>query len=167
MDYEKDILIDEANLDLDWLEQPALMMKYSRIAAQAKYDEDITAEKLKVLEAELDKQIRDDFVDQGVKVTEKVVQTAIITHEDYQDAVKKLTTARYETTMARAAVQAFEHKKAALENLVKLNGQQYFAAPLVVKELTEKKQQRETRRLEANKSVKIKRHKSHGKEEKE
>ena len=34
MNYEKEILIDESALDVEWLEQPRLMMRYTRHAAE-------------------------------------------------------------------------------------------------------------------------------------
>lgn len=157
MDYEKDIKIDESNLDLDWLEQPVLMMQYSRRAAAAKIEEDLANENLKVVEAELDKKIREDFADTGVKITEKVVQAAILTHLEHKTATQAVIDARYNTSIAKAAVQAFEHKKSALENLVRLHGQQYFAGPSVPQDLVEKKNLRDVERKEINKKVKIKR----------
>lgn len=137
MDYEKDMKIDPNALDVEWLEQPNLMMKYGRIAAQTKVDMDMAKEKLEVVKAELDKDIRLNPEKYDIaKLTESVVTNTIILQPEYKEASEVYIKASYEFNMARYAVQAISDRKDALENLVKLHGMQYFAGPSVPRDLS-------------------------------
>ena len=137
MDYEKDVNIDPNSLDVEWLEQPNLMLKYGRIAAQTKLDMDKAKEKLEVVKAELDKDIRLNPEKYDIaKLTESVVANTILLQPEYKEASEAYIEATYEFNMARYAVQAISDRKDALENLVKLHGMQYFAGPSVPRDLS-------------------------------
>ena len=155
MNYEKDIQIDETSLDLEWLSQAPLMMKYTRHAAMTKQLADVQKEKLDFIKAELDKEIRlepEKF--DIIKITESVVLNSIIIHPRYTDENKKYIETRFEAEVARGAVAAIEQRKTALENLVKLHGQQYFAGPKVPRDLS---WEREERQKQSDKRIKMKR----------
>ncbi len=137
MYYEKDVNIDPNSLDVEWLEQPNLMLKYGRIAAQTKLDMDKAKEKLEVVKAELDKDIRLNPEKYDIaKLTESVVASTILLQPEYKEASEAYIEATYEFNMARYAVQAISDRKDALENLVKLHGMQYFAGPSVPRDLS-------------------------------
>ena len=55
---------------------------------------------------------------------------------NYKEASQELIDTKYKAEMVRAAVSAIEHRKDALENLVRLYGQQYFAGPKVPRDLS-------------------------------
>lgn len=137
MDYEKDVNIDPNSLDVEWLEQPNMMLKYGRIAAQTKLDMDKAKEKLEVVKAELDKDIRLNPEKYDIaKLTESVVASTILLQPEYKEASEAYIEATYEFNMARYAVQAISDRKDALENLVKLHGMLYFAGPSVPRDLS-------------------------------
>lgn len=143
MNYEQDVRIDETALDVEWLEQPSLMMKYARVAIEARKKLDQAKEVLDVAKAELDKQIRTKPEDYGIdKITESVVQNTILLQDEYKTANADIIEAKYQTDMANAAVRAVEARKDALENLVRLFGQSYFAGPKMPRDLTHEAQQR-------------------------
>ncbi len=73
--------------------------------------------------------------------------------------------AQYEYQMAQGAVQAVEQRKSALENLVKLYGQGYFAGPKTPRDISSEvlKDQKNKR---VNSNVKIKRRKNEQEKEK-
>ena len=136
MNYEKDLYIDETNLDIEWLDQSMLFMKYAKHSAETQRDFDDVKQKLDVLKAELDKEIRENPSDFGIeKVTEGAIQSAILTTPRYQAMYEALLDTKFENDMAKNAVQAFNQRKEALENLVKLNGQQYFSGPKVPRDI--------------------------------
>ncbi len=148
MNYENDIKIDHDALDLEWLEQPNLMMRYSKYQAQCALELDKAKERLEVTKADIDKQIRanPEKFDIG-KITETVVSNTIITQPAYEAALKEMLDAKYEFDIARAAVNAIHGRKDALENLVRLHGMQYFAGPKMPRDLNkelERKQQQKT-----------------------
>jgi DNA polymerase II large subunit len=143
MNYENDIRIDETALDVEWLEQPSLMMKYAQISASARKTLDEAKEELEFVRAELDKAIRSNPDRYDIdKITEAVVIATITIHKDYQKASSALINAKYENDMAYGAVKAIDARKDALENLVRLHGQQYFAGPKVPRDLSFEAQQK-------------------------
>jgi hypothetical protein len=137
MNYEKDIEIDENSLDIEWLNQPSLMLKYTRHSARMRMELDLAKQNLDIAKAESDKAIRGNPEKYGIeKVTEAVIANAILIHPKYQQAYTDYLTAKFEVDMAQGAVGAFEQRKSALENLVRLHGQQYFAGPKIPRDLT-------------------------------
>lgn len=159
LNYEQDMYIDPEGLDICILEQPTLMMKYSRILAQAEKISDQAKEKLDQVTAELDNKIRTKPGRFGVeKVTEGAVKAVILTRPRYQESNAELMEAKYNAKVIQGAVKAIEQRKSALENLVKLHGQQYFAGPSIPRDLSKEwiKAQEEKN---FNAKIKIKRRK--------
>lgn len=138
IDYERDIQIDETALDVEWLQQPHLMLRYSQHAVEMRKKLDLAKEKLDLVRAELDSEIRKDPEKFGIaKLTESAIQAAILQNPRYIEANRELIDAKYEADIARSAVEAFQQRKDALENLVRLFGMQYFAGPSVPRDLHE------------------------------
>jgi len=136
MAYEQDMRIDENGLDVEWLRQPRLMMKYSEIAAQARTQLDRAKEGLDMCKAELARDIRSSPDTYGLaKITDSAVESTILNQPEYKEAMEIFIQAKYEVEMAMAAVKSIEQKKGALENLVRLFGLQYFAGPAVPRDL--------------------------------
>ena len=155
MDYENDIRIDESSLDAEWLDQPSLMFKYAKNAAEMRRLLDLSKEKLDLVKAEIDKEIRTNPEKFGIeKITETVVANSMLATFKYKKANEEFLNAKYEVDVAQAAVVAMSQRKDALENLVRLHGQQYFAGPKVPHDISEL---RESRQKKVNQSVNIKR----------
>lgn len=130
-EFEKDLGIDPYCLDEEWLKQPGLYMKYSSMAADAQKRRDQLKERLEVIKAELDKKIRltpSSYVT-AEKVTETSIAFTILLQPEYKEGVDSLTEANYELNMLQSAVRAFDHKRSALENEVKLWLGSYFSGP--------------------------------------
>lgn len=159
MNYENDIMIDESALDVEWLDQPRLFLKYAKHLAECRRKLDIAKEELELVKAELDKDIRSNPDKYELsKITESVVQNTIVLQKRYIKAVQNLNDVKYEVDIALAAVRAFEQRKDALENLVKLHGQQYFAGPRVPRDITKEWETRQKqKRTDACISAKMKR----------
>jgi len=137
MDYAKDIEIDQDALDVEWLEQPKKMFKYARLYADAKRKVDYAKEKIEVVKAQLDKEMRKDPDKFELeKTTDAVVANAIVRSQRYIDANGEYIEAKFDADLIRAALQGMEQRKDALENLVRLFGQQYFAGPSVPRDLS-------------------------------
>jgi len=129
--YEQDIRININALDDEWLNQPALYMKYSEFASKAKHEMDQAKEELDVTKAETDLAIRENSkkYTELEKITESVISSLITLDQDVRNAVQKFNQAKHDYDILNSAVWAFEQRKTALENLVKLLGQEYFSAP--------------------------------------
>lgn len=137
VNYLVDIEIDPTALDVEWIEQPTLAFRYAKLSAEMKQIMDLAKEELDLVKADLDQAIRSDPQGFGVaKITESVVSNAILTQDEYKEANNRYIEARYDFNIANAAVEAINQKKNALENLVKLNGQAYFASPSVPRDLS-------------------------------
>lgn len=155
MDYSEKIRIDEEALDLEWLDQPQRMLEITQLLADAKANMDDAADALDLEVAELDKKIRSNPEKYDLeKTTDKVVENAIIRQKSYIDAKREYLDARYEYDVAKGAVQAFEQRKSALENLVKLHGQEYFAGPRVPRDLPKERKNKVQKDKEASKKLK-------------
>lgn len=129
MEYNKDIIIDEYNLEKEWLRQPSLFLKYSQAAeiAGAKYRK--LKDDLEIIKASLYKTTKQKMIEDGEKVTEGAVNNAIITNKEYMEDLNIMQEAQHDFNMLSAAVKAFDQRKSALENLVKLYLSGYFSAP--------------------------------------
>lgn len=136
MNYEEDIRIDPTALDIEWLGQAEMMIKYTRHAAQARMELDQSKQALDIIRAGLDKDIRELPKQYGLeKVTDKAVESTIITLMEYQESFQEYLDAKYEADMAQGAVQAFQQRKDALQDLVRLHGQSYFAGPSIPRDI--------------------------------
>jgi len=153
MNYEEDITIDPDGLDVEWLRQATLMMRYAQLSAKARRTLDLAKERLELVKAQLDSEIRTNPEKYGLtKVTEGAVASTIITHDKYKDASDALIEAQFQVNITFGVVKAIDGKKEALENLVKLNGQQYFAGPKSPRDLSLEAQKAE-RQKDANAKV--------------
>lgn len=122
--------LDETQLDREWVEQPKLYFDYATQLADTKLHYEETKVDLDVVRADLDLAIRANPEDYDLdKVTEKTIESRILQEEEYKSALKKVRQAKHEVDLLQAAVVALDHRKHALQNLVSLHGQQYFAAP--------------------------------------
>ncbi len=157
--YEDDLTINEAALDVEWLSQPRLMLKYTRLAAEARKMVSATKEKRDVVRATKRKEILSDPEKFGLaKTTEAVVEGAIVVSTEYEEVNAAYIEAVYEAEILEGAVRAIDQKKTALENLVRLHAASYFAGPSVPRDLSYEKKKEDQRRevsQAANKAVRI------------
>lgn len=147
MNYEQDIRIDETALDVEWLEQPALMFRYAQMCAEARQEFDKAKENLDLVRAELDRAIRANPDSYDIeKITDKVVENTIPTQDEFKEASTALIEAKFQLDIAYGAVKAIDARKDSLENLVKLHGQSYFAGPKMPRNLPYEVEEREKRK---------------------
>lgn len=160
LNYLDDIHIDQDRLDQEWRNQPELFLQYAQAAVEARSEADRTKEALAIAKAAADACIRDT---EGKKPTEAAIVSAVLLDEDVQEATATNNAAWERAGMLQVAKEAFEHRKAALENLVRLYGQQYFSSPHVsgeegergkeeVKHNTQRRQAKEVKRERGNRT---------------
>lgn len=129
-DFKDRIKIDETALDLEWLGQADLYLEVSTSLVEARSAVDILTLKLDVALANTDTKVRKNPGDYGIeKVTETAVKSAVAGDPEVITLQEELIEAKKEVGLLGAATTAIEHRKRALENLVTLHGQQYFAGP--------------------------------------
>ena len=121
--------VDHRALDEQWEEQPAFFLEYAVKLADANAKVDEAKDELEHLRARLDAEIRAAAVLRGSKTTEAAIVSSIVLDSDYARAQTILREAQAEAAFLKAEVAALDQRKAALENLVRLHGQEYFALP--------------------------------------
>jgi hypothetical protein len=139
LDYERDVEIDVDALDIEWLDQPRLAMKYGRHVSQLRKKVAQLEEKKKTERSELIKEANED--PQGCCGKDKPnaadIEAYYRSSTAYQKAVDELLDAQYELSIAEIAYNEISWtRRMALENLVKLYGQQYFAGPRVPRDIS-------------------------------
>ena len=147
MDYAKDMRIDESALDVEWKFQAELALRYGKHFAACKKYLSEAEEEIKVIRSELVRDANEDpdaCLGQGVKPTGPIVEAYYRNHQDHKDAKQEVINLQYELDMAEIAKNEVSFtRKAALEALVTLHGQNYFAGPKIPRNISYEVQQRE------------------------
>lgn len=130
MAEEFDPRINPKRLDEEWLKQPGMMYAWAYNKAAADRAADEAKNKLKVVVAKLDRELRSSPAEFGLtKATDAIIENALPEQPEYQVAYTAYLDAKYNADVHYAAVQALHQRKDALENLVRLHGMSYFAEP--------------------------------------
>jgi len=155
--YEQDISIDVNSLDLEWNQQAFIFGYYSKQLAKAIRNVNRVWEKLKIRRSELIQECREN----DPKASAPVMEAYYRTNEDHQKLKQDLFDAEYERDILQNAVYALNHKKAALEKLVILHGQSYFAGPVIPNDINRTWEKQATpEKLEERKEKRAKRKRS-------
>ena len=128
--YNDDISINPDALDIEWTKQAHTFFKYAELLAAAKKKVNRIEQKVKVIRSQLLMEAREA----GAKNASQE-EAYYRTRPNHQEAKKEWIDAQYEADILDAAVFALHQKKAALENLVRLQGQNYFAGPSVPRDI--------------------------------
>jgi hypothetical protein len=140
------LAIDRDSLDEEWVNQPDLYHTHAVNLADARKALDEEKIELDVVKAELDKEIRESPADFGLeKTTETSIALTIVTQKRYKQQQQKVIDAKHHVDVLAAMVTALDHRKRALENLVDLHGQSYFASPRTTGEKGEAMREAEKR----------------------
>jgi len=138
-DYEKDMKIDPDALDIEWLEQASLALKYGKLVSDLRVEVKRLGEKVKTVRSELIRKANND--PEGccnkAKPNAADIEAYYRSHDNYKQAVATMQEVEYELEFAELAKNEICYtRKAALENLVILHGQQYFAGPKVPRNIS-------------------------------
>jgi len=124
--------IDEHHLDRECVRLPTDYLRYATRAAESLRDVDEMKAQLSVLEADLDRRIRQTPGSYGIeKVTETCVKNTIQCQKSYKEMEARVAEKVHESKLNQAVVNALEIKKRTLTLLVELHGMGYFATPKV------------------------------------
>jgi hypothetical protein len=134
-DFKTTLDIDKERLDDECLEQPRKVWYYGRLYARAvkKWDRAVGA--LKVIEADVDAEIREDPGAFGLdKITEPAVKRAILRSKKYQEAQEVVHSAHERVNMLDAANRSLDHRRTSLTMLNSQDERNYFSKPGEAKE---------------------------------
>lgn len=134
MDYKRDVSIDFNNLDKEWLKQPSLTLEYGEVLADARLRLDKMKEVFDITKAEIDISTRGFWSESGKKFTEAQIAAEVLLNKKVRKASEELMKAREDLGSIQVAYDAIQTKKSALENLVKLHGQDWFSRPVEPRE---------------------------------
>jgi len=130
-EYDDDIRIEPLSLDLEWLDQARRYRKYSDMLADKNKEVDRAELDVDVEKAEADKRARQRHAADAKAPTEAVIKAEVLTDPALKRAHERYLDLKHDAAILAGAVRAFDHRKAALENLVRLQAQGYFAGPQV------------------------------------
>lgn len=134
LDYKKDMYIDHNSLEVEWKLQPELAIKYGDHYADVLAKYDLAEENVKVIRSELTNEVWRNpkkCLGEGITPTDKKVEAYYRTHKNHKKAKEKWLKFKHKLETASNAKWEISNRKAALENLVILHGQQYFAGPSI------------------------------------
>lgn len=121
LDINIDAKISPNDLDLEWREQAHLFSLYVEKQADAIHTQ-------AKVESKLDNKFRNSWDPTWGKTSQAAIKAQIESDPEFMEA-------DYQTHLWVGRVKAMEHKKQALENLVKLAAMNYFATPKEPKDL--------------------------------
>jgi len=157
MNYERDTRIDVDALDTEWADQADLARKYAKHLTNTKAEVSRLEERKKTKRSELIVKANKNPLELLNKKSPNAgdIEAYYRTDREYIQIVKELIDLQEEAEFEELAFQeiAWTRKKA-LENLVTLHGQQYFAGPKVPRDLSKEYQKKHDQK-KADEKVKI------------
>jgi hypothetical protein len=142
LNYEKDIRIDEDQLDIEWIEQPELALRYAKQLSSIRAMVNQLEEEKKTVRSELIVQANNDPEGCTGKAKPNAgdLEAYYRTHARYKEVIEDLLKVQEELEYAQLAFQEISWtRKNALENLVKLHAQEYFAGPSMPRDIAAKR----------------------------
>lgn len=110
--------INPTDLDSELIRMAALYSDFGVVAAKARSQRDACKTTLELVEAKLDKALRDKFAAAGEKVTENKIRSELVLQKVYIEAVGSLNEANSILSVAETALTSLEMKR---DMLIQLN----------------------------------------------
>jgi hypothetical protein len=127
MNYKEDLAIDENNLHIELAKNPLLFSKWAEALVNMENQRDRLRDRLELIHAELDNDIRSNPEKYSLgQVTEKLIQSTILMHEDYRKVKEEYLKAKHEAGILKVAVRSFKSREKSLERLVRLYNDNYY-----------------------------------------
>ena len=120
-DLQSDLLINPTELTKECSEQPSRYVYWASRAAEADAASDKAKLELDILEARLDRQVREELSVAGEKVTEGKVQMEIRLKEDYKKGREAVSEAHKNHGILKAAERGYFQRKDMIYNLVQMD----------------------------------------------
>jgi len=161
MNYERDMHIDETSLDIEWLEQADLAVRWGKYYTKCEEQFQKAEENVKIVRSELILEINKNpkvFFGDGIKITDAKVEAAYRVNERHVKAKERWLKAKKKLGDAEIIKNEISFtRKASLEGLVQLYISQYFAGPKMPRDLVG---EREKMKEKFNKKVRIRNRKN-------
>jgi len=129
-DYKQDILINEHDLEQEWIEQASHFLYYAEAHADSLHEKDLKKSKLEYAYANMYSKIKVNWEKHfDSKPTEPAIKEYILSRKQYKKAEREYIKACYDVNLMFAAKTAFEHRKLALSNLASLKIGGFYSEP--------------------------------------
>ena len=109
--FSTEVAINEGDLNTEFKEQASKYAGFATAEANAKARVLTAKLRLEVVDSQMTKQIRERLVKEGVKATEKMISSEVITTKEYQVAQNNLIEAQRAADIARGVKEAFQQRK--------------------------------------------------------
>ena len=132
MNFYEDIKIDKYNLVEENIRHSTLVMQYHEKLSEAIRKKDDLKLEMEVLEAEIDREVRDKkhkLLDKDVKITEALVKVIVSSDDRRIKLQKKINKAVEDVNIYRGATEAFSHRRNNLDNVTSLFQKGFFSEP--------------------------------------
>lgn len=129
----EELEIDQYSLDKEWVNQPIRFSKYALKHVETLYEKDKKIKQLELKKATLDSEVRTnpDILGLSTKVTEGSIKSHIDASEEVVQLEKEVLELKKKVNILAVVREAFDQRRSALENEVKLWLGQYYADPQV------------------------------------
>lgn len=145
------ILIDEDDIEREWVNHPSNVAKYTRLLAEARHHYDEAKAHVELLAARLGLKIRKRPESFGLPEDprEGAVTSAIKSHPKYVQAVAELNRTRYELEMTKGALKTLDNKKRSMEYIMEIRYQEGNSEPRMRGDVREASTERRKRLVRA------------------
>lgn len=109
--FAKEVSINEGDLNAEFKNQASKFVVFATEEAKAKAKVMTAKLRLEVVSAEMTKKIREKLIGEGVKPTEKMIESEVVTSPEYSAAQQALIQANCDADIARGAKEAFIQRK--------------------------------------------------------
>jgi len=136
-DFKENIKIDKYSLDLEFEKHPMLYHEFAMDMVASENEKDQAKDKLELLRAQLDVQIRDNPKKFGLeKITEAAISSTILQNKEYREAQEYYNNTMGNLRILKIAVESINKKQSSMEGLLKLYLGEYYSkeAPREIKE---------------------------------
>lgn len=120
--------IDPLKLEVEWMNHPGVYGYWAEVLAETQSEYDEVKSAFDVTKATISQEIRENPSDFGLnKLTEAAIIDALPLDPRMKKAVSNVNAAKKKVALAKAAVDALEHKKRALTILAELWIKEYYS----------------------------------------
>ncbi len=127
-EFHKKLRIDKHSLDDEVEQQPELYGEVAEAAVIAKSQVESWEEQVKLLEASIDTEAREQANIADERITENEIKSMIVNSESRKEMIIKLLGARHQQRQLEALTTAFRHRSYALRDMVDLYLSSYFSS---------------------------------------
>lgn len=107
----QDTQVNVETIDTGMMKQASLYAHYAVIAARTSEYADNVKTARDVLESKIDREVRDEAVSTGMKITEKMIENAIKLDSRWIRAAKATNKAKANAELAKSALEALKQKR--------------------------------------------------------